>query len=267
MTIDGHTFVVRVTDGALQARLLRPEGLESDENTPTLVLLHDGLGSVAQWRNFPAALVRATGLPALLYDRCGSGCSDPSLGPGDSSHFNREMVRLTELLRICSIQQPILLGHSDGATIALQFAATEQKWPLGVISLAAHLFAEEVTLAEIRRTGEHYRNHGLRAKLMRYHGDKTDQLFTTWTAIWEDALASGWNIEERLQTVRCPILALQGDRDEYGTLRQLQAITANVKGPCAQVILPGCGHFPHLAASGETLAALSPFILGLIRPS
>ena len=262
-----RTFMITVAGEKLQVRLLRPEGLGSDDNLPTLVFLHDGLGSIAQWRDFPEALANVTGLPALIYDRCGSGGSDPSSDPGDKSHFDRETARFTELLRVCNIERPILVGHSDGATIALQFAAAEPKWPLGVVSLAAHLFAEEETLGEIRRAGERYRNDGLREKLMRFHGDKTDRLFATWSAVWEDALSSDWNVEEHLKTVLCPVLALQGDRDEYGTLRQLQAVAVGVSGPCTRLILPGCGHFPHLTVSVETLAALNPFILGLIGPS
>jgi pimeloyl-ACP methyl ester carboxylesterase len=127
-----------------------------------------------------------------------------------------------------------------------------------------HLFAEEETLAEIRRVGERYRNDGLREKLVRFHGDKTDRLFATWSAVWEDALYRGWNIEEQLKSVSCPVLSLQGDRDEYGTLRQLQAIAEGVSGPCTRSILQDCGHFPHLTARGETLTALNSFILGLI---
>jgi pimeloyl-ACP methyl ester carboxylesterase len=267
MTVNERTFMVSVEGEALQVRQLRPEGLAIDNNTPTLVFLHDGLGSVAQWRGFPETLVNTTGLPALLYDRCGSGGSGPSSDPGDNGHFDRETIRLAALLRVCSIEQPVLIGHSDGATIALQFAADKPNLPLGVISLAAHLFAEEETLGEIRRAGERYRNDDLREKLLRFHGDNTDRLFATWSSVWEDALSSGWNVEERLKKVLCPVLALQGDQDEYGTLRQVQAIAVGVSGPCTQSILPGCGHFPHLTARDETLAALNPFILGLIGPS
>ncbi len=262
-----RTFMITVAGEQLQVRLLRPEGLGSDDNLPTLVFLHDGLGSIAQWRDFPEALANVTGLPALIYDRCGSGGSDPSSDPGDKSHFDRETARFTELLRVCNIERPILVGHSDGATIALQFAAAEPKWPLGVISMAAHLFAEEETLEEIRRAGERFINDGLREKLMRFHGDKTDRLFATFSAVWEDALSSGWNVEKRLKPVICQVLALQGDQDEYGTLSQLQAIATSVSGPCTRSILPDCGHFPYLTASEGTLAALTPFILGLIVPS
>ena len=264
MTVASRTFMLSVADEALQVRMLHLEGQELGKKTPTLVFLHDGLGSVAQWRGFPETLVKTTGLPALLYDRCGSGGSGPSSNTGDSSHFDRETSCFTAFLGVCNIERPILIGHSDGATIALQFAAVEPKWPLGVVSLAAHLFAEEETLAEIRRVGERYLNDSLREKLMRFHGDKIDRLFATWSAVWEDALHSGWNIEEQLKSVICPVLSLQGDRDEYGTLRQLQAIAEGVSGPCTRSILQDCGHFPHLTASDETLAALNSFILELI---
>lgn len=267
MTVASRTFMLSVADEALQVRMLHLEGQEFGKKTPTLVFLHDGLGSVAQWRDLPETLVKTTGLPALLYDRCGSGGSGPSSKTGDSSHFDRETSLFAAFLGACNIERPILVGHSDGATIALQFAAVEPKWPLGVVSLAAHLFAEEETLAEIRRLGERYRNDSLREKLIRFHGDKTDRLFATWSAVWEDALRSGWNIEEQIKSVICPVLSLQGDRDEYGTLRQLQAIAEGVSGPCTRSILQDCGHFPHLMARDETLAALNTFILGLIRLS
>jgi pimeloyl-ACP methyl ester carboxylesterase len=252
MKVTSRTFMLSVADEALQVRMLHLEGQELGKKTPTLVFLHDGLGSVAQWRDLPETLVKTTGLPALLYDRCGSGGSGPSSNTGDISHFDRETSHFKAFLSVCNIERPILVGHSDGATIALQFAAVEPKWPLGVVSLAAHLFAEEET------------PENLREKLMRFHGDKTDTLFATWSAVWEDALYSGWNIEEQLKSVVCPVLSLQGDRDEYGTLRQLQAIAEGVSGPCTQSILQDCGHFPHLTAIDETLAALNSFILELI---
>lgn len=265
MTNDEGTGMMTVAGEQLQVRTFRPPGAASDG--PTLVLLHEALGSIAQWRDFPAALVEATGLPALLYDRCGFGGSQPLAAPRGRDYLAKEVDRLETLLQICKVSQPLLVGHSDGATLALQYAATFPGRPLAVISEAAHLFVEEETLAGIRAAVQRWQTTDLRQRLARYHGDKADAVFAAWTDTWLDPEFHAWNIEALMPRVTCPVLAIQGEDDEFGTARQLEAICAGVSGPCRSRLIATCGHIPHHQARSAVLAEMSAFIGDLPRPA
>jgi pimeloyl-ACP methyl ester carboxylesterase len=220
------------------------------------VFLHHGLGSVSLWRDFPARLAAATGLPALVYDRCGHGKSPPCEQPRQPDYLHREARVLASLLEVHEARNPILIGHSDGGSIAFLYAALpDVPAPLGIISEAAHLFVEDVTRAGIRATVDSYRA-GLRDRLLRHHGGNTDRLFWNWAGGWLSPRFDSFDVREHVAAVRCPVMAIQGLEDEYGTLAQVEAIEGSVNGPVERVLIPGCAHEPHSQAPDATFAAM-----------
>jgi pimeloyl-ACP methyl ester carboxylesterase len=232
---------------------------QPDGGGPTLVFLHEALGCIAMWRNVPAQLSRMTGLPALVYDRHGHGRSGALAGPRNPDYLDREALEiLPAVLAAGGITDPLLIGHSDGGSIALLYAA---RYPArAVVTEAAHVFVEEVTLAGIRDAVEAWRGTELEQKLARHHGRKTGTLFNAWAETWlSDAFAT-WNIEAALPGVTCPTLIIQGEDDEYGTPRQANAIAAGVSGPARTLLLPDCRHVPHLQAADRVVPAIADFI-------
>lgn len=265
MALSEQMKMVTAAGERLQVRLLRPDGCEPEENRPTLVFLHEALGSITQWRDFPDALVESTGLPALVYDRCGFGGSQVLDVPRGLNYLEREVEVMHDLLEVCCVRKPLLVGHSDGASLALLYAATFPERPLAVISEAAHLFVEDETLAGIRNTVELWQTTDLRDRLLRYQGEHTDRAFAAWTVTWLDPAFRGWTIEAHMKKVFCPVLALQGEADEFGTVKQLDAIGASVAGPCRCRLLPVCGHTPHREARAEVLEAMTDFVEELLQ--
>lgn len=229
---------------------------------PTLVFLHEGLGSITQWRDFPAKLCARTGLPGLMYDRWGYGRSDPLTGPRPDDYLEREAQdSLPEVLAACGITTPpILFGHSDGASIALLFAAAYPDRTRAVVSEAAHVSVEEVCLAGIRRACVAYERGKLRQQLHRHHGDNTDLMFRGWGDTWLRPERRDWNMETELRRISCPALIIQGADDEYGTRAQVDAIAAGVSGPAEILWLPGCTHVPHQQMREPVLTAVADFI-------
>lgn len=255
VTADGH---------GLAALRLVPQG--ADPQGPWLVFLHEGLGSITQWREVPELLARRLGLPALIYDRWGFGDSDPLVLPRPLDYLEREAgTALPELLESLGIERPVLLGHSDGATIALLYAAAFPGRPLAVVSEAAHVFVEEVSLAGIRAAVEAWRHGRLREGLERHHGDKAESVFRGWAETWLRPAFAAWQMLDRLPAIRCPVLALQGVDDQYGTAAQVEEIAARSGGPCRPLLLPGCAHAPHHEAREATLAAIEEFLRPLLR--
>lgn len=226
---------------------------------PVLVFLHHGLGSVSQWRDFPQRLSQACGVAGLAYDRLGHGRSAGLTGPRTAAYLHDEAALLRDLLQAEGISDCILIGHSDGATIALLYAASPGAHPRGVISEAAHLFVEDATRAGIRAAVDRYRS-GLQEKLLPHHGDKTDSLFWNWAGTWLSPQFDRFDIRRPLHEVRCPVLALQGEQDEFGTVAQLEAIAASVSGPVQTVLLAGCGHQPHQEAPETTFRLMQEAI-------
>lgn len=221
-----------------------------------LVLLHEGLGSVALWRSFPALLAEATGRRVLAYSRYGHGRSARPTRPRDPSFFHLEALEtLPALLREHDAARPVLIGHSDGASIALIHAARQPT--AGLALLAPHVFVEEVTLRAIARTREQYMSGDLRDRLARHHADP-DAAFWGWCGVWLDPEFREWSIEAEAARVRCPTLLLQGVDDPYGSMAQLDRIAAQLPGAFERRHLPG-GHSPHLEAGEQTLAALTAF--------
>ncbi|MDJ0608070.1 MAG: alpha/beta hydrolase [Kiloniellales bacterium] len=252
-------FSVTADGRRLAVRRLRPPGAAAAG--PTLVFLHEGLGSIAQWRDFPTALCALTGRPGLVYDRWGFGGSDPVTLPRPTDYLEREATgALPAVLEACGIQRPILIGHSDGGTIALLYAAAFPDRPAGCITEAAHVFVEAVTLAGIRQAVAAWDAGELRWRLERYHGDKTESAFRGWAETWLSPAFRNWNIVERLPGITCPLLVMQGADDEYGTPAQVAAIAEGAAGLVETCLLPDCAHIPHLQARDRVLAEMSAFV-------
>ncbi len=228
---------------------------------PVLVFLHEGLGSIRQWRDFPQKVVRATGCAALVYDRYGYGQSDVLEEPRRSVRFMHDeaLCSLPELLLALEIEKPVLVGHSDGASIALIHAGAG--FPVrGVAAMAPHVFIEPICIDSIRKAAQTFETTDLPQKLGRYHRDAR-KTFYGWADVWRDAQFTRWDIrDEYLPNIRVPVLGLQGYDDEYGTMAQLDDIQARVKGPCELVKLRGCGHSPFRDKPEETLSSLKDFI-------
>ena len=229
-------------------------------DAPSLVFLHEGLGSVALWRDFPAKLAARTGAAALVYSRRGYGKSDRLEAPRQVDYMHDEATQgLPELLRELDIFNPILIGHSDGASIALIHAGSGRWLVRALILEAPHVFVEDMTVASIAQAKAAYRATDIRGRLARYHNDP-DHAFWGWNDIWLDPAFRAWSIEDYLPGVRCPVLAIQGADDEYGTLAQLDAIERGVSGPFERLLLAHCKHSPHRDQEALTLEAMAWFI-------
>ncbi len=226
---------------------------------PTLVLLHEGLGSVAMWRDFPGRLAHATGCDALVYSRYGYGQSAPLDAPRSVRYMHDEaLVALPTLLDALAITQPILVGHSDGGSIALIHAGAGTRPVCAVVTLAAHVLVEDISVTSIAAAKVAYETTDLRTKLARYHAD-VDSAFWGWNRIWLDPEFRAWNIEEYLPRIACPVLAIQGEDDEYGTMEQMRRIGAQV--PDVDLVeLEDCRHSPHRDQPQAVLDAITRFV-------
>lgn len=229
-----------------------------DANVPPIVMLHEGLGSVAHWKDFPFLLADATGAGIFLYSRYGHGSSDPLREPRPVSYMHHEaQVVLPRILKQAAIEHPVLLGHSDGASIAILYAAMFSGSPAGLILEAPHVFVEDITVSSIAQARVLYQETGLPQKLARYHAH-ADSLFWGWNNIWLDPAFRAWNIESCLDLIRCPVLVLQGAQDEYGTAKQVEAIQRRIPSASA-ILLEDCKHAPHRDRPQATLAAITQF--------
>lgn len=230
------------------------------DEAPTLVLLHEGLGSVAQWKGLPQALVDATGFGVFAYSRAGYGASDTISVPRPLEYMTREAEdTLGAVMDAAGIQQAVLLGHSDGATIAAIYAGSVSDMRVrGLILIAPHFFAEAGGLEEIRAAGKVYHTGDLRAKLAKYHKN-VDAAFCGWHDAWTDPAFAKWNVADVIDHLRIPVLAVQGRDDPYGTLAQINEIATRIYSPLETLILDDCGHAPHLENPDATLAAISEF--------
>lgn len=230
----------------------------SRPHLPAFVLLHEGLGSIAHWKRFPLDLAAATGAGIFLYSRYGHGESDALEGPRAISYMHHEaQVVLPEILRMAGIDHPVLLGHSDGASIALIYAGTYPESPAGLILEAPHLFVEDITVANIARARVRYLETDLPKRLGRYHAH-ADALFWGWNNIWLDPAFREWNIESFLDKIRCPVLVLQGSEDEYGTVMQVAAIQRRIPWASA-IILDHSKHAPHRDQCAAAISAICEF--------
>ncbi len=250
-------LTIRAGGARLRGHLIGPDPAAA----PTLVFLHDGLGCARLWRDIPPRLVRATGCGALVYDRRGAGDSEPLSGPPAPDYLRDEALNvLPEVLAAAAVREAILVGHSDGGTIALIYAGAYPDRVRGVITEAAHLFREERTLRAIREQIEDFERGDLKARLARYHGGKAAASFERLAEIWLAAGERRWGIEDYLARIRCPVLALQGEDDEYFSALQLDAIAAAVPSRVETLSIPDCGHVPHHQARKSVLAAMTRFV-------
>lgn len=211
---------------------------------PTLVFLHDSLGCITLWRDFPSLLATRTQCNILVYDRQGYGQScDFSYSKREKDYLELEADLLQDLLEKLNIKHPILFGHSDGGSIALLVAAKYPTIIKAIITEGAHLFVEEITIRGIQDALQACQNTDLKRKLEKYHGAKTESMFKAWTETWLDASFRDWNIEEFIPKIQCPILVIQGKNDEFGTEEQIKSI---LKNPLAKAfIVPNAKHTPH----------------------
>ena len=229
---------------------------------PTLVFLHEGLGSVSLWRDFPAQVSRETGCPAVVYSRYGHGGSDVLEGPRTVDFMHEEALAvLPELLDRLGIREPVLVGHSDGGSIALIYAGAHESVK-GLVVLAPHVFVEDLSVQSIAAAQVSFETTDLPQRLGRHHADAA-RTFRGWNDVWLDPDFRRWNIEEYLPGIACPTLAIQGLDDEYGTLAQIDAIARLSGGPVELLKLPDCGHSPHRDRPGPVLEAMVRFIAGL----
>jgi pimeloyl-ACP methyl ester carboxylesterase len=219
--------------------------VEGAREAPALVFLHEGLGSAALWRDFPLRLHDATGATAVIYSRAGNGFSSVLERPREPSYMHDEArIVLPALLRALEIERPVLVGHSDGASIALIYAGEYPGAVRGVAAIAPHVFVEDVSIASIAAIGVRYRDDAeLRARMARHHAD-VDRTFFGWNDAWLSPRFRSWNIESFIGAIEAPVLCVQGTADEYGTLAQIDAIARRASRSVDRVVLGGCGHAP-----------------------
>lgn len=230
-------------------------------DAPTIVFLHEGLGSLDGWRDFPDRLGAAAGCGLLAYSRWGHGRSERRLPPWPATFMHDEAERgLPALLESCGVGPVILYGHSDGGSIALLFAARHPGRARAVITEAAHVMVEDVTTAGIAAAQREFDAGPLATKLERQHGPNTAALFAAWSGVWLSPEFAAWDLRPDLPAVRCPVLALQGLADQYGTPAQVQAIAGGVAGPVETWLIEGCGHAPHREIAGDVLVKAAAFI-------
>lgn len=250
-----ETFHVTVQGHSLE--VLRIAG--RNPNGSQLVFLHEGLGSVSHWRNFPARVAEATGCTVTVYSRYGCGNSDVLTEERAVSYMHEEAVSaLPELLAKLEIENPILVGHSDGGSIALIYAGACHG-VRGLVLFAPHVFVEDLSVASIAQAKASFGTTDLSHKLGRHHRDAA-RTFWGWNNIWLHPDFRAWNIEEYLPRISCPILAIQGLNDEYGTMAQVQAIASQAGGPVEIVALPEWRHSPQRDQPEAVLAATAVFV-------
>ena len=227
----------------------------------TIVFLHEGLGCVSMWRDFPDLVADRTGCGALVYSRLGHGASDPVRGPRPLRFMHEEALEvLPAIVNHFRLRDVILYGHSDGASIAIIHAGATRRAIDALVLEAPHVFAEPICIESIRRIAETYSTTSLRERLTRHHGSNADSMFASWTDVWLDPEFGRWNIEAFLRRVRSPVLVIQGEDDEYGTMKQVEAVLTQVAGPAESMVLPGCGHSPHSERPDAVLDATIRFI-------
>ncbi len=233
------------------------------QRTP-LILLHEGLGSISLWKNFPQRLAEAAGMPLLVYSRYGYGQSDVLTEPRTPSYMHHEALTvLPQLLDALAVEMPVLVGHSDGATIALIHAARSGRPVAAIAAMAPHEFVEDETVAAIRETRTLYETSDFPARLGHHHRD-ANKTFYGWNDIWLSPEFRAWDIRELLPSIACPILALQGIQDEYASMEQIEVIGRNA--PDTRLLkLDQCGHSPHRDQPLAVIEAITGFLNQRLR--
>ena len=230
-------------------------------DAPAIVFLHEGLGCLGMWRDFPDRVASAARCSALVYSRRGYGGSEPVSGPRPVRFMHDEALAvLPAVIEHFGLKEVVLFGHSDGASIAIIYAGARLGPVRALVLEAPHAFVEPVCIESIRRIAGAYETTDLRERLARHHGDNTDSMFRTWTDVWLRPEFLRWNIEEYLPAIESPVLVVQGEDDRYGTVRQVDAIVTQVGGPATSLVLEHCGHSPHADQPDEVLEAAGRFI-------
>ena len=236
--------------------------LQRDAEGAPLVFLHEGLGSVELWREFPDDLVAATGRPGLAYSRYGNGWSDPLAEPRPTEYMHDEaLTTLPEVIDQMVDVPPVLVGHSDGASIALIYAGSGHP-VAGLVLIAPHVFTEPEGLGSIEAIRDEFPTSELPEKMAKYHVDP-EATFRGWADVWLSPGFLAWNIEEYLPGVDCPVLLVQGTDDAYGTIAQLDAIEGEVSGSVERLMVAGAKHSPHLSHPDPVIAGSARFVAGL----
>jgi len=261
MTLQPSGFL-RIGEADLEYRMLGP----SPDQAPTIVMLHEGLGSVALWGDFPETLQAATGAGVSVYSRAGYGASSPVKLPRPLDYMHREALDvLPQLLATIGFRRGLLLGHSDGASIAAIYAGGVADHRLdGIVLIAPHFIVEDVSVASIAEIKVTYENTDLRERLARWHKD-VDNAFYGWNGAWLDPKFRSWDISDYLAYIRVPIALIQGEADQYGTIRQVEIAREECYCPVEVTLIEGAGHSPHREALGQTLNATSEFATALLQ--
>jgi pimeloyl-ACP methyl ester carboxylesterase len=232
------------------------------DEIPTIVFLHEGLGCVEMWRDFPEQVGETTGYGALVYSRAGYGKSDPTRGPRPVEFMHDEALKvLPEVLESFRIRDAILFGHSDGGSIALIYAGSGKATNVRALVLEApHVFVEPISIESITAAKQNYEHGALRPGLEKYHGSNVECAFRGWNDIWLNPQFRSWNIESYLPGLKVPALVIQGEQDQYGTLRQIKAIQDSSGGPVETLVLSECGHSPHRDQPKAVLDSVRSFV-------
>jgi pimeloyl-ACP methyl ester carboxylesterase len=254
----GARRFVEVTGGSVEV-----EVRVGDPGLPTLVFLHEGLGSIELWRTFPRDVVAAAGGPSnVVFSRHGHGRSDPADLPRPVDYMHREAsIVLPELLDELGVERPLLVGHSDGASIALLYAGDGHD-VAGLVCIAPHVFVEDESIAGIESARVQFETTDTATRMARYHTDP-EATFRGWNDVWLSPAFRSWNIEATLPAITAPLLVVQGTADQYGTLAQVESIRAGVSGSCRTVVVEGVGHAPHLEARETVVRDVAEFVAGV----
>jgi pimeloyl-ACP methyl ester carboxylesterase len=248
----------------VQGRNLEVLRITGDAHLPELIFLHEGLGSASHWKDFPALVSASTGCPVTVYSRYGSGDSDVLTEARPVRYMHDEaLLVLPELLSTLHIENPILVGHSDGASIAIIYAGADDRLR-GAILLAPHVFVEDLSVRSIAEAKVSFESTNLPELLGRYHRDPT-RTFWGWNNIWLHPDFRSWNIEEYLPRITCPILVIQGLDDQYGTMAQVEAIRKQSRGSVEVLKLEKCRHSPQRDQPKATLEGITKFVEEIVR--
>jgi pimeloyl-ACP methyl ester carboxylesterase len=262
MTVLQPTGTLHIGAADLEYRMIGP----APDAAPSIVMLHEGLGSAALWGDFPEKLQAATGAGVLLYSRAGYGASSPAKLPRPLDYMQIEALEvLPRLLDQIGFRRGLLLGHSDGASIAAIYAGAHQDHRVqGVAMIAPHFIVEDISVSSIAEIKTAYETTGLKTKLARWHRD-VDNAFYGWNGAWLNPKFRDWDISEYLAYIRVPVAILQGSDDQYGTIRQIEIAQEECYCPVDVTIVPGAGHSPHREAPGATLDAILEFANAVFR--
>jgi len=254
--------LLRIGGSDLEYRMIGP----APDHAPTIVMLHEGLGSAALWGDFPDRLQAATGAGVFLYSRAGYGASSPVPLPRPLDYMSIEALEvLPHVLEAIGFRTGLLLGHSDGASIAAIYAGGKSDHRVrGVVMIAPHFIVEDMGVAAIAETRTAYENAGLKARLARWHR-QVDNAFYGWSDAWLDPAFRNWDISDHLAYIRVPVAILQGADDQYGTMRQVEIAREECYCPVDVTIIPGAGHSPHREAAEIALQSVADFTTRIFR--